>query len=114
VFVAKSISRWGVKRLVVLKAIRLNTLDVVDPALSDPSGARLYLLDGYEGKRVAAPLEILEKPEGETLTLYAPTTAIASAWRERLLSAKLAPNEIFRQSSVRRRHLLESTFANAA
>ena len=102
VLVTKSISRWGVRRFVVLKAIRLSMLGIVDPALSDPSGNRLYLLDGFEGKRVAAPLELRDESKDEALTLYAPTTVVASSWRERLLSAKSAPNEIIRQSSVRR------------
>ena len=105
--VTKSVSRWGVRRLIVLKAIRLSTLDVVDPALSDPSGDRLYLLDGYEGKRIAAPLEIRDESRDETVTLYAPTTVVASSWREWLLKARLAPNAIIRQPSVRRFYFLE-------
>jgi len=111
VLVSKAISRWGVKRFVVLRAIRLNKLGVVDPALSEPSCSRLYLLDGFEGKRVAAPLEIRDESKGETLTLYAPTTAVATSWREWLLSARSAPNEIIRQSSVRRFRLFERDFA---
>jgi hypothetical protein len=111
VLVSKAISRWGVRRFVVLKAIHLNRLEVVNPALSDPSCGRLYLLDGFEGKRIAAPLEIRDESKGETLILYAPTTAVATSWREWLLSAKLAPNEIIRQPSVRRFHLFEHDFA---
>jgi hypothetical protein len=98
--VTKSISRWGIRRFVVLEAIRLNMLGVVDPALSDPSSNRLYLLEGYERKRVAAPLEIRDESKDDTLVLYAPTTAVASLWRERLLKARSAPNEIFLHSSV--------------
>lgn len=94
----------------MLKAIYLNKLEVVDPALSDPSCTRLYLLDGFEGKRVAAPLEIRDESKGEILVLYAPTTAVATSWREWLLSARLAPNEIVRQSSVRLLHLFERDF----
>jgi hypothetical protein len=112
VLVTESFSRWGVKRFVVLKAIRLNRLGVVDPTLSDPSaGGRLYLLDGFEGKRVAAPLEVRDESKDETLTLYAPTTAVASSWKEWLLRARSAPNEVIRQSSVRHFHLLERDFA---
>ena len=104
--ITKAISRWGVRRFVVLKAIRLSILGVA----SDHSGDRLYLLDGFEGKRVAAPLELRDESKDETLTLYAPTTAVANAWKEWLLSAKSAPNEIIRQSSVRRFYLLECSF----
>jgi hypothetical protein len=108
VLVTKSISRWGVRRFVVLKAICLNVLGVVDPALSDLPGDRLYLLDGFEGKRVAAPLELRDESKDEPFTLYASTTVVASSWRELLLSAKSAPNEIIRQFSVRRLNLLET------
>jgi len=76
-------------------------LSVVDPALSDVPNDRLYLLDGFEGKRVAAPLELRDESKDETLTLYAPTTVVASTWREWLLSAKSAPDGMFQQSSVR-------------
>jgi hypothetical protein len=86
-------------------------LGVVDPALSVPSGGQLYLLDGFEGKRVAAPLELRDESKDETFTLYAPTTVIASSWRQSLLSAKSAPNETIRQSSVRRSYLPECSFA---
>lgn len=87
-------------------------LGVVDPTLSDHSGDRLYLLDGFEGKRVAAPLELRDESKDEILTLYAPTTVVASSWRERLLSAKSAPNEFIRHSSVRRFYLYECPFAD--
>lgn len=116
--VAEARSRMGIKRYPVRVAIALHDLVVPDIEMARVSQQQIFLLDSVDGKKIAAPLQLLYREDGprnleprtrgtsnvsllgvrqddgqrllfpKDLVLLAATTGERTLWREQIQKAK--------------------------